>query len=151
MQWSSSWKKFQFHPVKMTFSLFPQLVSALLSPLPPCIIPLVMCQCNFGVQDVSSPKRMCFFFFSCALFKHPSTPYCYSRTFFYSFLFLEHVTAFRLYHHCEPLLASQLCLSLCVGCFSFIVPTLCNYSFEKHVALSRFRSICDMFFLNCTY
>lgn len=34
-----------------------------LSSLPPCIIPLIMCQCNFGVQDVSSLKRMCFFFF----------------------------------------------------------------------------------------
>lgn len=41
-------------------------------PLPPCIIPLVMCQYDYGVQEVSSLKRMWVFFVP--LFKRPSAP-----------------------------------------------------------------------------
>lgn len=72
-----------------------------LSPLPPCIIPLVMCQCNFGVQDVSSLKRMCFL---CPVWAPPLL--CYSHTFFSRFLFREHICAvFQLYSHLKPICA----------------------------------------------
>lgn len=43
-----------------------------LSHLPPCTIPLLMCHSNFGVQDVSSRKRMCFL--CVAYLRNPSTP-----------------------------------------------------------------------------
>lgn len=67
-----------------------------------------MCQCNFGVQDVSSLSRMCVFF--CARFEdphlHPSTPPRLQLHILLQ-LFREHVTAFWLYdisglseHHC---------------------------------------------------
>lgn len=60
------------------FFLFPFApllsLSPFLSSLPPCIIPLIMCQCNFGVQDVSSLKRMCVFFLFFFLVPYLSTP-----------------------------------------------------------------------------
>lgn len=81
-----------------------------LSSLPPCIIPLIMCQCNFGVQDVSSLKRMCvcvLFFFLGALFESSSPPLTVSAT--HSFTdFLFPWTYHRLYAGSQRAGLSQL-------------------------------------------
>lgn len=82
-----------FTSENMLFS-FPYSFSYFSFPLPPCIIPLVMCQCNFGVQDMSSLQRMCFF-----LYPIWAPLLWYSRTFFSSFHFIEHITSISLYHH----------------------------------------------------
>lgn len=72
-----------------------------LSHLPPCTIPLLMCHSNFGVQDVSSRKRMCFF--CVAYLRTPPPLLCYALTFFPSFIFREHIAAFQLYNHRQPI------------------------------------------------
>lgn len=72
-----------------------------LSHLLACTIPLLMCHSNFGVQDVNSRKRMCFL--CVAYLRTPPPLLCYALTFFPSFIFREHIAAFQLYNHRQPI------------------------------------------------
>lgn len=103
-----------------------------LSHLPPCTIPLLMCHSNFAVQDVSSRKRMCFF--CVAYLRTPPPLLCYALTFFPSFIFREHITAFQLYNHRQPIWTRWWVFFFHILSFQqrYIPEShICNYSVEN--------------------
>lgn len=96
-----------------------------LSHLPPCTIPLLMCHSNFGVQDVSSRKRMCFFL--CGLFEDPSTPPLL-RSHILSQLYFQ-----RTYRRFPTVQSSPANLNSMVGFFFHILSFQQRYIPESHI------------------